>query len=77
MGRILWIVSPEDAILSKLEWAQGRQSEVQQADALAVAVAHLERLDREYLSKWGRELAIEDALVRLLEDAQSHVEESS
>jgi len=77
MGHTLWIVSPEDAILSKLEWAQGRQSEVQQADALAVAVAHLDSLDLEYLSKWAGDLAIEDALARLLEDARSQAKESS
>jgi len=75
MGHTLWIVSPEDAILSKLEWAQGRQSEVQHADALAVAVAHRGHLDLEYLDRWARELGIEETLTRLLAEAQSQVEE--
>ncbi len=75
MGHLLWIVSPEDAILSKLEWAQGRRSEVQYADALAVVVAHLGQLDLEYLNRWARVLGIEEALTRLLTEAQSQVEE--
>lgn len=71
MGQTLCIVSPEDAILSKLEWAQGRQSEVQHADALAVVVAHFEHLDLGYLRKWAKELGVEESLLRLLRDAQS------
>ena len=66
-----WIVSPEDAILSKLEWAKGRESEVQYADALAVAVAHFGRLDLQHLKKWANELGVADMLTRLLRDAES------
>jgi hypothetical protein len=71
MDHTLWVVSPEDAILSKLEWSRGRQSEVQYADALAVAVAHFGRLDLEYLNKWAKELRVEVSLARLLKEAQS------
>jgi len=70
MGRTLWIVSVEDAILSKLEWAQGRGSELQYSDALAVAVAYFELLDFEYLSKWATELGVAEALGRLLDKAR-------
>ena len=76
MGQTLWIVSPEDAMLSKLEWAQGRQSEVQYADALAVAIAHFERLDLEYLDKWAEQLGVEESLSRLLRDAQSKTDKT-
>lgn len=74
MGRMLWVVSAEDAILSKLEWAQGRQSEVQRGDALAVAVAHLGQLDLQYLAKWAKELDVEDLLSRLLKEARAQAE---
>lgn len=70
----LWIVSPEDAILSKLEWAQGRQSEVQHADALAVAVTHLGQLDLPYLDKWAKALGVEGSLSQLLEEARAQAE---
>jgi hypothetical protein len=76
MDHTLWVVSPEDAVLSKLEWAQGRQSEMQYADALAVAVAHRGRLDLEYLNKWAKELGIEDSVSRLLREAQSQTEKT-
>jgi hypothetical protein len=76
MGQRLFIVSPEDAILSKLEWAQGRQSEVQHADALAVAVAHFEDLDLGYLDKWAKELGVEESLLHLLTNARSKKNET-
>jgi len=76
MGQTLWIVSPEDAILSKLEWAQGRQSEVQYSDALAVAVAHFGRLDLEYLNRWAKDLGVGETLSRLLKQARSQAEGS-
>ncbi len=75
MGQMLWLVSPEDVILSKLEWAQGRQSELQYSDALAVAVAYYNQLDVEYLDKWSRDLNIEDVLQRLLTEAGAQAKE--
>ncbi|MBN1362566.1 MAG: hypothetical protein JW993_18355 [Sedimentisphaerales bacterium] len=73
-GQTLWIVSPEDAILSKLEWTQGRQSEVQHTDALGVAVAHFGQLDLQYLDKWAKALGVEDSLSQLLQEVRSQAE---
>jgi hypothetical protein len=70
MGHTLWVVSPEDAILSKLEWSRGRQSEVQFSDALGVAIVHYPRLDLNYLKRWAKEIGVEDQLARLLEVAR-------
>lgn len=69
MGQMLWVVSPEDTILSKLEWMKGRASDVQYSDALGVAVAQWENLDLEYLRRWARELGVENMLARLLKEA--------
>jgi hypothetical protein len=69
MGQALWVVSPEDAILSKLEWMKGRESSVQYSDALGVAVAQWKELDTEYLRRWAGPLGVEDVLNRLLRDA--------
>jgi len=74
MGRMLWVVSPEDTILSKLEWMKGRESDVQYSDALGVAVAQWETLDLEYLRKWARELGVEAMLTRLLKEARRQAE---
>ena len=74
MGQRLWVVSPEDTILSKLEWMKGRASDVQYSDALGVAVAQWETLDLEYLRRWARELGIENTLTRLLKKAKKQAE---
>ncbi len=39
LGMDACFVSPEDSILSKLEWSQGRPSEIQFKDALGVLIA--------------------------------------
>jgi len=71
MGLDVWVTSPEDIILSKLEWAKDSRSEQQFRDALGVAVVQWNRLDMDYLHKWARELLIEGSLGRLLEKAQN------
>ena len=65
-GADLWILSPEDAILSKLEWSKDRDSTQQFQDALGIAIIHIERLDMDYLNKWAKELGIESSLQKLL-----------
>ena len=62
----LFIVSPEDTILSKLEWAKKGESERQLRDAAGVLLAQGARLDRSYLLRWAAELGVSDLLSRLL-----------
>ena len=69
LGIDVYVLSPEDSILSKLEWTKGRQSETQSKDALGVLMAQKDTLDFDYLKKWAKELGIEDALRNLLEKA--------
>jgi hypothetical protein len=73
-GQMLWVVSPEDLILSKLEWMKGRESDVQYSDALGVAVEQWKSLDVEYLRTWAAQLGIEDALAHLLQEAEDLAE---
>ncbi|RKY11619.1 MAG: hypothetical protein DRP65_03765 [Planctomycetota bacterium] len=68
-GSDLWVVSPEDAILSKLEWSKGCQSQQQFQDALGVVAIQTGRLDLEYLHRWAKELGITDELKKLLNAA--------
>ncbi len=74
MGQKLWVVSPEDTILSKLEWMKGRESDVQYSDALGVAVAQWGDLDIEYLHRWAGPLGVEKMLARLLTEAKKQAE---
>ena len=68
------MVSPEDSILSKLEWSREGASERQFLDALAVARTQGEDLDRLYLRRWAEELGLTAELERLLSEARRHKE---
>jgi hypothetical protein len=60
------LASPEDSVLSKLEWAKkGGGSERQLADV--AGVVEVERhLDRGYIARWARELEVLDLWERLI-----------
>jgi predicted nucleotidyltransferase len=66
LGTSVWTVTPEDAILSKLEWAKVGESERQLQDALGVAVVQMPQLDWDYLRRWAVELGVEDLLNRMI-----------
>ena len=61
-GTSLWIVSKEDLILSKLDWARQSQSDRQLSDVenlLATGV------DLDYLQSWSQKLNLTDMLTRV------------
>lgn len=60
--------SPEDTILSKLEWYRmgGEVSERQWRDVLGVLKTRAGELDLAYLRKWANELKVNDLLERAL-----------
>ncbi len=64
------ILTPEDSILSKLEWNKGRRSENQWKDALGVLKIQKDNLDFNYLKKWAAELGINDVLDRLIGESE-------
>ena len=71
MGAEIFVVSPEDSILSKLEWSKKSQSVRQLRDVESVAMVQWKNLDIEYLKRWARELLVEDELNQILEQAQA------
>jgi len=73
MGLDTWIVSAEDVILIKLEWAKNSKSDRQLEDALNVAIVQFDRLDGDYLHKWAKELQVESSLKQLLEQAKNRM----
>jgi len=73
-GVDVWVTSPEDIILSKLEWAKDSQSELQFRDALGVAVVQWACLDQHYLHKWAKQLQVECSLKQLLKQAKKLIE---
>ena len=67
----LLFASPEDTIVSKLEWFRkgGSVSDRQWRDILGVIKVQGENLDTDYLTKWARELQLEDLLKKALLEA--------
>lgn len=68
----VYIVSPEDIILAKLEWYRlgGEVSDRQWRDVLGVLKTRAGELDLDYLRKWAGELKIGDLLERILKEAE-------
>ena len=69
LGARVFVISAEDVILSKLEWAKETESERQLRDVLGVAIAQWGRLDEGYLRRWARELGVEALLDRVWAEA--------
>ena len=59
-GISVWVVAPEDLILSKLIWVKRSQSELQLRDAQQMVA--LKELDNKYLEKWSKILGVYDLL---------------
>lgn len=64
-GKAVPIVTPEDAILSKLEWARrSGDSEKQLADAAGVVDLN-PSIDRAYIERWADDLGVSDLWLRI------------
>ena len=50
LGKTIYVVSPEDLIISKLIWIQDLQSPVQMEDIKNLALS--DRLDWSYINQW-------------------------
>jgi hypothetical protein len=64
-GVELWIASPEDLVLSKLEWARDSGSELQMRDVRQLLEAPL---DTEYLALWAGRLRLQSLLKEAYDD---------
>jgi len=65
-GVEMWVVSPEDLILSKLDWARDSRSEVQLRDVRNVIAAQ-PSLDWAYVSSWADRLGVRALLAEVRE----------
>jgi len=72
LSQTLYLVAPEDAILSKLEWAKLGQSERQFTDALGIAIVQAERLDWAYIKKWSGILGLDELYQRLVKESAEY-----
>ena len=58
-SQLMWVASPEDVILAKLEWAKSAGSGRQIEDAAGILKVRSD-LDEQYIAHWVRELHIEN-----------------
>lgn len=67
----VYFASPEDTVLSKLDWYRrgGEVSDRQWSDIQAVLKVQADRLDRTYLREWADWLGVRDLLERTLAEA--------
>lgn len=64
-GTLVWMASPEDVILTKLEWAKATGSERQIRDAAGIVAVQGSALDGEWLAQWAKTLGVDDLLARI------------
>ena len=68
MGHDTFVATPEDVILTKLEWCKlSGGSDKQFNDALGVYEVQVDNLDMEYIYKWSEYLGIRYLLDKLIE----------
>jgi hypothetical protein len=64
-GQPVWMLAPEDVILSKLRWYRLSESERQLEDCIGVWKVQQDALDLHYLRHWAGQLALTDLLDRV------------
>lgn len=65
-GQNVYFISPEDLILSKLEWYQKTNSTRQLEDIESVFKISGDKLDMEYLKEWAKKLGVLKILNKLV-----------
>ena len=68
LGSPIVAATAEDVILSKLMWAKKADSDRQVRDVAGVVRVSRERLDRDYLARWAKELDVESLLANVLRE---------
>ncbi|WP_448602226.1 hypothetical protein [Thermoleptolyngbya sp.] len=64
----LYFASPEDLLLSKLQWRRSSQSEKQWRDILGILKTQAEHLERVYLRAWATWLGVGAALEQAFQE---------
>lgn len=65
-GQKVYFISPEDLILSKLQWYQETQSSRHIEDVQSILKISAKKLDMKYLENWAKKLKISEILNKLI-----------
>lgn len=63
-GVAVWVIAPEDLILSKLAWAKQSRSELQLRDVRAMITVQ-QHLDWTYIDRWAARLTVTSLLAEV------------
>jgi hypothetical protein len=63
-GQPVWLIAPEDLVLSKLVWSKDSRSELQLRDIRSI-IALQPGLDWAYMNRWAGRLTVASALSEL------------
>jgi hypothetical protein len=61
----VWVATPEDTVLAKLEWSARGGSDLQMADVAGIVRVRAQDLDRDYIRRWAAELGVLEAWERV------------
>ncbi len=64
----VYFISPEDLVISKLNWHRESGSSLQLEDVKSILKISGDKLDMNYLRKWSARLGVSDILRNLLKD---------
>jgi len=62
----IYFISPEDLILSKLEWHKISQSSKHLEDAESILRISKDKLDKNYLNQWAKKLGVSEILNKII-----------
>jgi len=68
LGQKIYFISPEDLILSKLQWYQQTKSSRHTEDVESILKISGDKLDMNYLEKWAEKLGVLENLNKLIKD---------
>ncbi len=63
-GKPIWVVAPEDLVLSKLYWSKDSSSDIQRDDVRSI-VQSVQDLDWVYVEKWAVNLEVQELLAEV------------
>ncbi|MEW6738050.1 MAG: hypothetical protein AB1489_42630 [Acidobacteriota bacterium] len=71
---IFYLKSPEDVVLTKLEWYRsgGEVSERQWSDVIGVLRVQIKTIDFDYLRRWAIQLKLVDLLEKAITESEQH-----
>jgi len=70
LGEAVYVASPEDTILVKLEWFKMSESEKHFRDALSILKVSKKNLDYNYIEQWVKELNVSDVWEKVKENTR-------